>query len=407
MPRRMRLTDAGVARLRPEPREYTVWDTRVRGLGVRVRPSGARTWIHHRPSAAGVKKVSLGPATARGIEEVRRACLAAAAVAEAPPRLREFVAGPWKSACYDRFTPSTQRSMRSALKSRLLPAFGAERLDRIDRVTLVRWFDAYSRTAPGGANRALDVLRHVLDHAVACGHIATNPARVIRRNRRAKLTRFLSREEIRRLHRVLDDHAGRSASARQQVDIIRLLLLTGCRKGEIVRLRWEEVEGERLNLRKAKTGPRRVFLNAQARAIVERRRAQADSPWVFPSVRNPTRPRGDELALWYCVRREAGLEDVRLHDLRHSVASHAMMLGVPLPVVARLLGHRQPSMTLRYAHVGDRETEAAAERVGRAISRLMAGGLPVATNGSSRSSGARAAACDVLSVPRPPVFDVR
>ena len=387
MPRRRRLTDAGVARLRPEPREYTVWDTRVRGLGVRVRPSGARTWIHHRPSAAGVSKVSLGPAAARGIEEVRRACLAASAAAVeagtaargAAPRLGEFVAGPWKSACYDRFTPSTRRSMRSALRSRLLPAFGAVRLDRISRAVLARWFDAYSRTAPGGANRALDVLRRILDHAVACGHIATNPARAIRRNRRVKRTRFLSREEIRRLHRVLDGHAGRSASARQQVDIIRLLLLTGCRKSEIVRLRWQEVDGDRLNLRKAKTGPRRVFLNAQARTIVERRRGQADSPWVFPSVRNPARHRGDELALWYCVRREAGLEEVRLHDLRHSVASHAMMLGVPLPVVARLLGHRRPSMTLRYTHVGDSEIEAAAERVGQTISRLIAGS-PVTTN---------------------------
>lgn len=389
MPRRRRLTDAEIARLRPEPREYTVWDTRVRGLGVRVRPSGARTYIHQRPSAAGVRKVSLGPVTARGIEEVRRACLAAApaaavegapAVGDATPRLREFVAGPWKSACFDRFTPSTQRSMRSALKSRLLPAFGAERIDRLCRVTVGRWFDAYSLTAPGGANRALDVLRQILDHAVACGHIAANPARAIRRNRRVKLTRFLSREEIRRLHRVLDGHAGRSASARQQVDIIRLLLLTGCRKGEIVRLRWQEVDGDRLNLRKAKTGPRRVFLNAQARAILERRREQAHGPWVFPSVRDPARPRGDELRLWYCVRREAGFEEVRLHDLRHSVASHAMMLGVPLPVVARLLGHRRPSMTLRYAHVGDSEIEAAAERVGQAISRLMAGSGPVPAN---------------------------
>ena len=394
MPRRRRLTDAGIARLRPEPREYTVWDTRVRGLGVRVRSSGARTYVHHRPSSAGVRKVSLGPATARGIEEVRRTCLAAAAAVEATPAVRndaprfgEFVAGPWKSACYNRFTPSTQRSMRSALRSRLLPAFGAVRIDRICRVTVVRWFDAYSRTAPGGANRGLDVLRKILDHAIACGHIATNPARAIRRNPRAKLTRFLSREEIRRLHRVLDDHAVRSASARQQVDIIRLLLLTGCRKSEIVRLRWQEVDGDRLNLRAAKTGPRRVFLNAQARAIVERRREQADSPWVFPSVRNPTRPRGDELALWYCVRREAGLEEVRLHDLRHSVASHAVMLGVPLPVVARLLGHRQPSMTLRYAHVGDREIEAAAERVGQTISRLMAGSRPVTTNDAKTNQG--------------------
>ena len=335
MPRRRRLTDAWIARLRPEAREYTVWDTRVRGLGVRVRPSGARTWIQHRPSAAGVRKVSLGPATARGIDEVRRACLAAAvADAEATPAVRgaapqfgEFVAGAWKSACYDPATPSIQRSMRSALNSRLLPAFGEVRLDRIRRAAVVRWFDAYSRTAPGGANRALDVLRQILDHAVACGYIAINPARTIRRNRPAKLTRFLSREEIRRLHRVLDDHAERSASARQQVDIIRLLLLTGCRKSEIVRLRWQEVDGDRLDLRKAKTGPRRVFLNEQARTILERRREQAHSPWVFPSAGDPARPRGDKLALWYRVRHEAGLEEVRLHDLRHSVASHAVMLG--------------------------------------------------------------------------------
>ena len=381
MPRRKRLTDAGIARLRPEPREYTVWDTRVPGLGVRVRPSGNCTYIHHRKSSAGVKKVSLGPATLRGIEEVRRACLASAAAAvetkqtvwNDTPLFREFVTGPWKTACYDRCKPSTQRMMRSGLKCQLLPAFGAVRLDRIGRVMAVRWFDAYSSTAPGGANRVLDVLRQILNHAVVCGHIVTNPARNIRRNRGAKLTRFLSREEIRQLHRTLDNHARRSKSARQQVDIIRLLLLTGCRKNEIVRLRWQEVDGDRLNLLDTKTGPRRVFLNAQARTIIERRMEQADSPWVFPSVMIPTRPQGDGLSLWYTVRREAGIEDLRLHDLRHTVATHAVMQDVPLPIVARLLGHRNPSMTLRYAHVGDSEIEAAAERVGQTIARLMAG----------------------------------
>ena len=380
MPRRKRLTDAGIARLRPEPREYTVWDTRVPGLGVRVRPSGTRTYVHHRKSSAGVKKVSLGPATLRGIEEVRRACLAAAATVETrqtvrndTPLFREFVTGPWKIACYDRCKPSTQQMMRSGLKCQLLPAFGAVRLDRIGRVMVVRWFDAYSSTAPGGANRVLDVLRQILNHAVTCGHIETNPARNIRRNRGAKLTRFLSREEIRRLHRELDNHAHRSESARQQVDIIRLLLLTGCRKNEIVRLRWQEVDGDRLNLPDSKTGPRRVFLNAQARTIIDHRKKRADAPWVFPSVMIPTRPQGDGLSLWYTVRREAGIEDLRLHDLRHTVATHAVMQDVPLPIVARLLGHRNPSMTLRYAHVGDREIEAAAERVGQTIARLMAG----------------------------------
>ena len=380
MPRRKRLTDAGIARLRPEPREYTVWDTRVRGLGVRVRPSGTRTYIYYPKSATGTRKVSLGSATLRGIEDIRRSCLAMAAAVEAretvqdkPPRFREFVAGPWHCACYDRCKPSTQRVMRSALTRQLLPAFGAVRLDRISRIMVVRWFDAYSATAPGGANRVLDILRQILNHAAACGHIATNPARTIRRNRAAKLTRFLSREEIHRLHRVLDRHAERSESARQQVDIIRLLLLTGCRKNEIVRLRWQEVDGDRLNLADSKTGPRQVYLNAQARDTIERRMAWADGPWVFPSASNPTHPRGDGLALWYAVRREAGIADVRLHDLRHTVATHAVMQDVPLPVVARLLGHRRPDMTLRYTHVGDGEVEAAAERVGQTIAWLMAG----------------------------------
>ena len=381
MPRRKRLADAGIARLRPESREYTVWDTRVRGLGVRVRPSGTRTYIYYPKSTTGTRKVSLGPVTLRGIEEVRRSCLAMAAAAvearetvqDKPPRFREFVAGPWRSACYDRCKPSTQRVMRSAMKRQLLPAFGAVRLDRISRIMVVRWFDGYSATAPGGANRVLDILRQILNHAAACGHIAANPARTIRRNRRVKLTRFLSREEIRRLHCVLDRHAERSESARQQIDIIRLLLLTGCRKNEIVRLRRQEVDGDRLNLGDSKTGPRQVYLNAQARDIIERQMARADDPWVFPSVSNPAHPRGDGLALWYTVRREAGIADVRLHDLRHSVATHAVMQDVPLPVVARLLGHRRPSMTLRYTHVGDGEVEAAAERVGQTIARLMAG----------------------------------
>ena len=384
MPKRRRLTDAGIARLRPEDREYTVWDTRVPGLGVRVRPSGLRTYIQFRQSASGLKKVSLGPATSRGIEEVRRECLATAAavaeeretVREDVPLFSEFVTGVWKTACFDHWKPSTQRVTNRVLRSQLIPAFGAVRLDRITHLMVVRWFDAYSRTAPGGANRVLDVLRQILSHAVVCRHIAINPTQHIRRNPRAKLTRFLSREEIRRLHQVLDSYAEGSESARQQADIIRLLLLTGCRKNEIVRLRWREVDGDRLNLTDSKTGPRRVLLNARAREIIERRMSQGEGPWVFPSGTCPSRPQGDGLYLWYVVRRTAGFEDVRLHDLRHTVATHAVMQGIPLPIVARLLGHRRSDMTLRYTHVGDAEVKATAERIGQAIALLMAGESP-------------------------------
>ena len=380
MPERRRLTDAGIARLRPEAREYTVWDLNVAGLGVRVRPSGSRTFIYHRKAASGVKKVSFGPTGLRGVEEVRRACLEAAAEAagadgdmrEPAPLFRDFVAGPWRAACFDRCKASTQKGLRSALKRQLLPVFGSCRLDRITRSVALGWFEDYSRTAPGGANRALDLLRQILNHAIACGHVEVNAASGIRRNPEARRTRFLAREEIARLHLVLDRHAGGPASQVQQADIIRLLLLTGCRKNEIVRLRREEVKPDRLELGDSKTGPRTVLLNEPAQKIVARRMAEvSNGPWVFPSPKDPSRHRHGGLRLWYRVRREAGIEDVRLHDLRHTVASQAVLNGVSLPVTARLLGHSNVRMTMRYAHVGDREIEAAAERIGMEIGTVL------------------------------------
>ncbi len=375
MPRRKRLTDAGIARLRPEAREYMVWDTEVRGLGVRVRSSGNRTWVYHRKTDRGVRKMSFGPAMLRKVEDIRRVCLAEAAAVietnegghEEVPHFRDFVAGSWKAACYDRCKPSTQQSLRSHLKRQLLPIFGHRRLNRITHVAVVRWFEKYSMTAPGNANHALDALRQILNHARVCGYIENNPARNIRRNPGAKLNRFLSREEIRQLHRVLDDYVQGSVSEAQQADVIRLLLLTGCRKSEIMRLRREEVKCDRLELADSKTGARTVLLNIQAREIIARRVAQGDGPWVSPSVRGSSRPQHDGLPLWYAVRRKAEIEDVRLHDLRHTVASQAVLNGVPLPVVARLLGHSNIAMTMRYAHVGDAEIEVAAERIGRTI----------------------------------------
>ena len=378
--RRMRLGKATVAALRPEAREYTVRDTLVPGLGVRVRPTGARTYVH----CVGGRRVALGPATLMDVGRARRECMAreiggdragSGRMAGRAPVFREFVAGPWKAAWYDGRKPLTRRSRDWVLNSLLLPAFGSLRLDRIGRAGVERWFDKYSRAAPGGANMALGVLRQILRHAVACGHIAADPTAGIRRNPRPVPTRFLSAEEIARLHGVLDGEAERDGSRRSQADIIRLLLLTGCRRGEIVRLRWGEVGGDMLNLADGKTGPRAVPLNGRARGIIAGRR-RTGSPWVFPSPLNPDLPLSPNLPLWRRIRREAGLEDVRLHDLRHTFASQAVLHGVPLPVVAQLLGHRSVSMTMRYAHVADRDAEAAAERVGSALAAAMDGEPP-------------------------------
>ena len=368
-----KLTDTLVRHLKPQSREYTLRDTLVPSLGVRVHPSGGRGFVH---IDAG-RRTSLGPVAFKTVKEARRESLerlAAGDDSKAPvPLFRDFAVGAWRTSWIHRCKPRTIRWRDGCLQARLLPTFGFRRLDRITPAMVHRWFDDYSRAAPGGANSCLQVLRHILNHAMACGHITSNPSRSVKPNPRKKLTRFLSREELTRLHGVLDHHEnlGRtSSSQRMQIDVIRLLMLTGCRKNEIVRLKKQEVFGNSLRLADSKTGPRTVFLNAEARAIIERRMA-GDSVFVFPSPLESCRPLNDHLPLWYAIRREAGIEDVRLHDIRHTYASHAVMQGTPLPVVAKLLGHSKSTMTLRYAHTGDRETEAAAERIGGVISGLL------------------------------------
>ncbi len=373
MNRRKKLTDALIKRLKPGPREYTVRDTVVPSLGVRVHPSGGRAYVHFIDG----RKVSLGSAAFKTVEKARAESriqlLDGVKETRSAPLLRDFVVDPWRNSWVHRCKPSTIKMRDWHLENQLFPEFGSLRLDHITRMMVQRWFDDYSGTAPGNANHCLRTLRHIFNHAICCGHVPSNPARGIKLNPGRKITRFLSQAEVERLHEVLSRREGSTktrASQRQQIDIIRLLLLTGCRKNEIVRLRRDEVAGNNIRLRDSKAGPRTVFLNAEARAIIERR-MKGGSEFLFPSPNHPGRPLGDMLALWYAVRKEAGLEDVRLHDLRHSYASIAVMQGTPLPVVARLLGHSQPTMTLRYAHTGDRETEAAAERIGGVISGLL------------------------------------
>ena len=393
--KRTKLTDAVVARLRPREREYAVWDSRVAGLGVRVRPTGGRSWVLLLDAGRRTKRVSLGPVSAKTVAEARRDALTRqadpqpetdAGVTGTAPLFRDFVAGPWKHVHFARYKPSGRTTASGYLRRQLLPAFGARPLDRISPTRVRQWFDRYSRTAPGAANRAFDMLRQIMNFAVACGHIETSPTRGIRRNRRPALTRFLSREEIARLHRVLD--AQTREDSRRQADIIRLLLLTGCRRGEIVGLRWSEVHDDTLALADSKAGPRKVPLGKQARAILDRQ-PRGGSAFVFPSPIDPARPRGPDLSLWYRVRREADIKDVRLHDLRHTMASHAVMNGVTVPVVSRLLGHSNVRMTLRYAHLADRDIEAAAERIGAEMARVMAGEATVAPGAPAEASGDR------------------
>ena len=375
--RKIRLTDAGVTRLKPGGTEYIVRDTRVAGLGVRVLPSGHRSFVWHGAVSGKVLRTTVGSAALMTVEEARSACRAFLDGSHllcagdttgraAVPLFRDFVMDDWLPARRSQYSPGWGKRVDRMTQQQLLPAFGALRLDRIGRPTIERWFDAMSRKTPGAANKTLALLRQIIGAAKADGHVVTDPVAGVRPNPGKKMTRFLSAEEIARLHRTLDRLVEERPSRQPQADVIRLLLLTGCRKSEILTLRWSEVDGEVLRLKATKTGPRTVWLSGTAQAVVARQ-PRSPSAFVFPSPRDPASPQSCNLGLWRRARREAGIKDVRIHDLRHTVASQAVARGVPLPTVSRILGHTQPQMTLRYSHVGDREVETAAERIGKVI----------------------------------------
>ena len=225
---RMRLTDRAVARFRPREREYTVWDNHVAGLGVRVRPTGGRSYVLLEDAGGRSRRVSLGPVSLKTVAEARRECHAHKAEPEATgaprrvaPLFRDFVEGAWKDAHFEGYKPSTRKGVRSVLDRQLVPAFGSKPLDRITPAHIGRWFDRFSRTAPGNANHALDLLTQIVNFAIERGHLDTNPARAVERNPRRVLTRFLSREEIARLHRVLDRQTRQSRC--EQADITGLV----------------------------------------------------------------------------------------------------------------------------------------------------------------------------------------
>ena len=190
--RRLRLTDAGIGKLRPHTTEYAVWDSEVSGLGVRVRPSGHRSFVWHGRVQGEPVRATVGPAALMTVEDARKRALALS-VGNAPrkaegrsgaPLFRVFVLDEWLPAYRRRCAPSSCQFANRVLERQLIPAFGRLPLDAIRRIDVERWFDAYSRTAPGGANKALEILGQIMNAALAAGHVGTAPVKGIAKNPR-------------------------------------------------------------------------------------------------------------------------------------------------------------------------------------------------------------------------------
>ena len=366
----------------PGPRDTFLFDKSLPGFGLRIHPSGRKVWTVQARIEGRTRRIVIARHDEMELAEARRRArdmLARIRAGDNPadkirreketPALREF-ADEYLRRCEPHWKPSGRRTVRIYLKARILPAFGRMPLDAIGPEDVAAWFDAASRDRPGAANRAFEILRAMMFRAEEWGlrERGSNPCLGIAKNPRKRIARFLDADELARLGRALDAHEDRWPEA---VAAIRLLALTGCRRSEVLNLRWRNVGEDALNLEDSKTGPRAVPLGEAARAHFAALSGPCDpDAFLFP---HHAEGRGaySLTECWRAVCADAKLGALRLHDLRHTAASQAVMAGENLSLVGKLLGHRRHRTTAGYAHIADAHLVAAAETVGALIAQAM------------------------------------
>ena len=363
-------------------KDTILFDKGLPGFGLRIHPSGRKVWIVQTRIEGRSRRMVIAPYGEMSLARARRQAgdmLQDIRTGANPaddllrekrtPTVNAF-AREYVRRCDPYWKPSGRKTVRIYLKARILPTFGKMPVDRLSPEDVSEWFDTASRDKPGAANRAFEILRSMMFRAEEWGFRErdTNPCVGITNNPRRDIARFLDSDELARLGKALDAHEARWPEA---VAAIRLLALTGCRRGEVLNLRWRDVRNNTIVLPDSKTGPRSVPLGKAARTIVDalpgpRRKAA----FLFPKNAGRRSPY-NIVACWHTVRAEAKLGKLRLHDLRHTAASHAVMSGENLPLVGRLLGHRRHETTAGYAHLADAFLVQSAEKVGRLIADAM------------------------------------
>ena len=366
-------------------RDVVVWDSELPGFGLRVKPSGRRSFMIQYRSRGCSRRLTLGMCGAlltpydarrlaierladvrRGLDpaEEKRTQLTAPRMTDLFKRYLDQHARPKKK-------PSTvaadERKWRLHIERRL----GAIPVSEVNRRHMNDLHHKL-RSKPIMANRVLALLSKMFNLAEKWGWRpdATNPTRHVERYRETRRERYLSDLEMAALGKALRAAESERSELPSALAAIRFLILTGCRRSEALRLRWIDLDLARgiARLPDSKTGPKTIYLNAPVSSLLNKQ--QRDTAWVFPGrYRNGpliglTRP-------WYRIRKAAGLEDVRLHDLRHTFASVGVGSGSSLPMLGGLLGHTQASTTQRYAHLATEPLQRASDAIGGRIASAM------------------------------------
>lgn len=423
----VKLTKRAVDALKPRQKPYIAFDAALKGFGVRVLPTGARSWIiEYRPGgggrAVGKRRLKLGDVGEMTPDQARNAArtalskvrLGADPAAERSAARRqmtiaalaeEFISEHAQAKC----KRSTAANYADMLRRIVVPEFGTRKVDTVTRVNISHLHLGMKAT-PYQANRVLAVIGAMYAFA-ASKHIVPegfNPVRGVARFPEAGRERFLTSEELDRLGGALREaetagipwvvdpsKAGAKHAPKEENQFtrlsphagaaVRLLLFTGCRLREILGLRWSEIDLERgvLFLPDSKTGRKTVVLNAPAMAVL------AELPRIGAYViagenagTKDEKPRSDLKRPWAALQTRAKLGGVRLHDLRHTHASFGAAGGLGLPIIGKLLGHKRAATTARYAHLDIDPLRRASEHIGGRLAAAL--GEPAPHAGSDK-----------------------
>jgi integrase len=424
----MRITKRLVDGLKTSDEDYFVWDSKLIGFALRVRSSGAKSYVVKYRAGSGrgapTRRLTLGAVGKLTPDEARilaRKALGAVANGADPAglkaadrrasTLREVAQLFLAEHVQAKRKPSTAAHYRLILEKFVLPELGSRKAAQISPSDLAKLHVAM-RDRPYQANRMLEVVGSLYTFASKrhLTHWAFNPARMIERFPEKGRERYLSTEELGRLGDAIREaemlglpyeidelnpkakHAPKKANRRTFIGpyaaaAIRLLILTGARLREILHLKWEYVDIERglLLLPDSKTGRKAIVLNAPALVVL------ANLPRVGSYViagqaagGSDEKPRADLNRPWRALVKRAGLIGCRIHDLRHTHASMGAGAGLGLPIIGKLLGHAHPSTTARYAHLDADPLRRASEKIGSQIAAAMRDVKPQALAGVVR-----------------------
>ena len=382
MPKRSNVSISGrtVEELSVKGKDTIFWDRALPGFGVRVYPSGRKVYVVQSRARGTPRRVTLGAhgnltaerarkRAAHAIDRIKRGEEPVNAPSPAEATLADLAERYMSGHVAVNCNAHTAGIYRGSLDNHILPTLGALPLGSVERSHVAALHYRLHDT-PRAANRALMVLSKMFTLAAAWGLVAEghNPCRTVRKYRENKRERYLTRDEYRRLGATLAAAAAAGSVWPYAITALRLLMLTGCRLNEILTLRWDDVDrtaGE-FRLRDGKTGARMVPLTPTAEAVLAEIIRVPDNPWINVGKKPGTRLTSIT-ADWYRLRAQAGLDDVRIHDLRHSYASRALAEGESLSMIGKLLGHADIQSTARYAHLARDAERVSAARVGDSI----------------------------------------